>query len=52
MPVAPSKISMVVNGKNKTYELASGETVNVLKSPSLTSVSVELLIPSTQYGWA
>lgn len=52
MPVAPSEISMTVNGKNKTYDLAGGETINVLKSPALTSLSVELLLPATRYGWA
>lgn len=52
MPVAPSEISLTINGKNKDYDLASGETINVLKSPSLTSLSVELLLPSTRYGWA
>ena len=52
LPVAPSKLQMKVGGQNKTYTLIDGTEINVLKSPKLTEISFDLLIPAVPYGFA
>lgn len=52
LPVAPSKLQLKVSGQNKTYTLIDGTEINVLKSPKLTEISFDLLIPAVQYGFA
>lgn len=49
MPVMPSKISMKIRNQNKTATLISGEEISLLKTPGLTEVTFELLLPQTSY---
>ncbi len=52
MPVTPGKITTKIKNRNKTVELASGGEINILKSPGLTEISFDLLLPSTEYPFA
>ncbi len=52
LPVAPGKISMKINNQNKTVELINEGEVNILKSPGLSDLSFELLLPNVQYSFA
>lgn len=52
LPIAPSKINTVVNGKNETIELLNGQEVNIIKPTGLTEVSFEFLIPHQGYPFA
>lgn len=52
LPVTPSQLQMKTGNKNKTYTLINEGEINVLKLPSLTSISFDVLIPSVQYSFA
>ena len=52
LPVTPSKLEMKIKGQNKTVDLINGGEVNVLKSPGLTEISFDCLIPQVQYPFA
>ena len=52
LPVAPSRLQLKIGNKNKTYTLIDGTEINVLKSPKLTEISFDLMIPAVQYGFA
>ena len=51
-PVMPSKITMKINGKNEKVTLINEGEANLLKSPGLTEIDFELLLPATQYSVA
>lgn len=51
-PVAPSKIEMKIKGQNKTLSLINDTQINVLKSPGLTEVSFDILLPNSKYSFA
>ena len=44
-PIAPSDLTINVNGRNETIDLMNEGEVNLLKSPGLTEVSFTALIP-------
>lgn len=44
-PIAPSELTISVNGRNETIELMNEGEVNLLKSPGLTEISFTALIP-------
>ena len=50
MPVCPGKVTVKVNGQNKTMNLLNGEEINLLKTPGLSDVSFELLLPPISSG--
>lgn len=52
LPVTPSKLTTKIKNKNKTLELASGGELNIPKSPGLTEISFEMLLPSVRYSFA
>lgn len=52
LPVAPSKLSISIDNKNKTLVLINGGEVNVLKKPGLTDVSFTALLPQAKYPFA
>ena len=52
LPIAPSRINTVVNGKNETIELLNGQEVNIIKPTGLTEISFEFLIPHQGYPFA
>ena len=47
-PVAPSEMTIKVNGRNETVDLMNEGEVNLLKSPGLTEVSFTALIPAAK----
>lgn len=52
MPITPGNLTMKIKNKNKTLDLASGSEINILKSPGLTEVSFELLLPVDECSFA
>lgn len=52
LPIAPSKLQLKIGNANKTYTLLNGTEINVLKSPKLTEISFDLLLPNVEYGFA
>ena len=52
-PVTPGKLTMKINGMNKTLTLINEGEVNLIKSPGLTDISTEVLLPTlTEYPFA
>lgn len=52
LPVAPSKMQMKINNQNKTINLINDGEINLLKSPGLTDISFDALIPQSFYPFA
>jgi LysM repeat protein len=52
MPVTPSKLKLKVKNQNKTINLINEGEVNILKSPGLTGVEFDLLIPQVKHPFA
>lgn len=44
-PIAPSELTISVNGRNESIDLMNEGEVNLLKSPGLTEISFKALIP-------
>lgn len=52
-PVTPGKLQVKINGTNKTLTLINEGEVNLIKSPGLTDISTEVLLPAlTKYPFA
>lgn len=52
-PVTPGKLQVKINGTNKTIILINEGEVNLIKSPGLTDISTEVLLPTlTEYPFA
>ena len=45
VPIPPEKISIKVDGDNKTMTLINLGEVNMLRNPKLTEISFDLLLP-------
>ena len=53
LPVTPSKLSVKIKGSNKTLTLVNEGDINFLRSPGLTEISFEMLLPMLeQYSFA
>lgn len=52
LPVPPSRMEVKVNNKNKTVSLINEGEINIIKSPGLTEVSFEVLMPNKFYPFA
>jgi len=52
MPVTPSKLKIKIGNQNKQVILINEGAVNILKSPGLTEISFDLLIPQVKYPFA
>lgn len=52
LPIAPAKLELKVNNKNKTMELINQGEVNILKKPGLTDITFEARIPHNKYPFA
>lgn len=53
LPVTPSKLSVKIKGNNKTLTLVNEGDINFLRSPGLTEISFEMLLPMLeQYSFA
>lgn len=52
LPVAPSKMSLKIDNKNKTLvEINEGE-INILKKAGLTNIEFDAMIPNVKYPFA
>lgn len=51
-PVVPSKITVKVNGNNEKVTLIDEGEATILKSPGLTDIEFELLLPHAAYSFA
>lgn len=51
-PVSPSKLSIKINNKNKTLTLINDGEINILKTPGLSEVTFNLLLPNVKYPFA
>lgn len=52
LPVTPSKLELKIKSGNKTVNLINDGEINMLKSPGLTEISFEALLPQVQYPFA
>ena len=52
LPIAPEKLQIKVNNQNKKITLINEGEVNILKSPSLSDVEFEVLLPNQNYPFA
>lgn len=52
VPVMPKEIKIKVGNRNKTIDLANEGEVNLLKSPALTEIEFELMLPNVEYPFA
>ncbi len=52
LPVPPEKLELKINSSNKTYQMMNQGEVNVLKTPGLTDIEFEILLPNTLYPFA
>jgi LysM repeat protein len=52
LPVAPSKLSISIDNKNKTMVLINEGEINVLKKAGLTDISFTAMLPQTKYPFA
>lgn len=51
-PVAPSKLQLNIENKNKTVTLMNDGEINILKQAGLTEISFDLLFPNVKYPFA
>lgn len=52
MPVTPSEVKLKINNQNSTITLVNGEEILILKSPKLSEVSFDLILPQVPYPFA
>lgn len=52
LPIAPEKLQIKVNNANKKITLINEGEINILKSPSLSDVEFEVLLPNQNYPFA
>lgn len=52
LPVTPEQITIEIDGADKTYTLMNEGEISVLKSPKLTGISFDFLLPNTDYPFA
>ena len=51
-PVAPSSVTTKINSQNETITLANEGEVNRIKTPGLTDITMDLLLPGVVYPFA
>lgn len=52
LPIAPEKISTKISNQNKTLVLANEGEVSIPRTPGLTEISFDMLLPAYQYHFA
>lgn len=52
LPIAPEKLQLKINNASKTYTLINEGEINVLKTPGLTDVEFDALLPNVKYPFA
>lgn len=51
LPYAPEKLSISVDGDNKTVNLINLGEINILKNPKLTDIEFEFTLPNIKYPY-
>lgn len=49
LPVTPSKLSIKTKNQNKTVNLVDGSEYNIIRTPGLTEISFDALLPNAKY---
>lgn len=52
LPVPPESLSRKIKNNNKTLQLANYGEINFLKTPGLTDLEFEILLPHSEYSFA
>lgn len=52
LPIAPEKLQVKINNANDTVTLINDGQVNILKTPELTDIEFECMIPQVRYPFA
>lgn len=52
LPVTPESLKVKIGGQNKTVNLINDGQVNILKSPKLTEVEFDAILPGIDYPWS
>lgn len=52
LPVTPSKLQVKISNKNSTMTLINMGEINLLKTPGLTDIDFEVMLPHTKYPFA
>lgn len=52
LPITPSTLNIKTDSNNKTVTLINEGEINILKSPSLTEIEFEALIPAKKYPFS
>lgn len=52
LPVPPPRMEVKLNNKNKTVNLINEGEINIIKSPGLTEIGFEVLMPNKFYPFA
>ncbi len=52
LPVTPEKLTVKIGNNNKTYTLMNDGEINILKTPGLTEIEFEALLPNVEYSFA
>ena len=52
LPVAPSKLTVKIDNKNKTMVLINGGEINILKTSGLTDINFDFLLPNVKYPFS
>lgn len=52
LPITPEKLQLKINNANKTYTLINDGEINVLKTPGLTDIEFDALLPNVKYPFA
>lgn len=52
LPIAPAKLQKKITNQNKTITLINEGEINLLKTPGLTEIDFEVMIPQTPYPFA
>lgn len=52
LPVAPQKMQLKIKNTSKTYTLINEGEINVLKTPGLTDIEFDALLPNVKYPFA
>ncbi len=52
LPIAPEKLQVKINNANDTLTLINEGQINILKTPELTDIEFECMIPQVKYPFA
>jgi len=52
LPVSPGKLDLKIQNNNKTVTLINDGEINILKTPGLTDIVTDILLPGVPYSFA